>query len=129
MIMLVCDVLKILYVCKFLFCRARHSTDDDKKANSQKFKDTSYIELALRVLGLMCDGQYRPLQNYLRQQPDNIKNINLVSETCIFLSSFYVDVTNDNIELINTALKTLIEMSVVSCLFLPCDFIMEYTYM
>ena len=77
----------------------------------------------------MCDGQYRPLQNYLRQQPDNIKNINLVSETCIFLSSFYIDVTSDNIVLINTVLKTLIEMSVVSLsLFLLCDFIMEYTY-
>ena len=62
----------------------------------------------------MCDGQYRPMQNYLREQPDNIKTINLVSETCTFLSSFYVDITNDNIVLINSVLQTLIEMSVVS---------------
>jgi len=88
--------------------------DDNDKASSLKFKDTSYIELALRVLGLMCDGQYRPMQNYLREQPDNIKTINLVSETCIFLSSFYVDVTKDNIKLITSILQTLIEMSVVS---------------
>ena len=62
----------------------------------------------------MCDGQYRPMQNYLREQPDNIKTINLVSETCTFLSSFYVEVTKDNIALITTVLHTLIEISVVS---------------
>ena len=70
--------------------------------------------MALRVLGLMCDGQYRPLQNYLREQPDNIKTINLVSETCTFLSSFYVNITEDNMVLIKSVLQTLIEMSVVS---------------
>jgi len=84
------------------------------KASSLKFRDTSYIELALRVLGLMCDGQYQPMQNYLREQPDNIKTINLVSEVCIFLQSFYVDATKDNIVLINQVIQTLIEMSVVS---------------
>ena len=84
------------------------------KAGSLKFRDTSYIELALRVLGLMCDGQYRPMQSYLREQPDNIKTINLVTEVCVFLQSFYVDVTKDNIVLINQVIQTLIEMSVVS---------------
>ena len=88
--------------------------DDGNKASSLKFKDTSYVELALRVLGLMCDGQYRLMQNYLREQPDNIKTINLVSETCTFLSAFYVEVTKDNIVLITSILKTLTEMSVVS---------------
>ena len=84
------------------------------RASSLTFKDTSYIELVLRVLGLMCDGQYRLMQNYLREQPDNIKTINLVSEICIFLQSFYVDATKDNIVLINQVIQTLIEMSVVS---------------
>ena len=69
--------------------------------------------MAVNVLGLMCDGQYRPMQNYLREQPDNIKSVNLVSETCAFISSFCVDITRDNIKLINSALQTLIEMSVV----------------
>ena len=84
------------------------------KANSLKFRDTSHIELALRVLGLMCDGQYRPIQNYLREQPDNIKTINLLSEICVFLQSFYVDASKDNIALINQIIQTLTEMSVVS---------------
>ena len=62
----------------------------------------------------MCDGQYQPMQNYLREQPDNIKTINLVSEVCTFLQSFYVDAKKDNIFLINQVFKTLIELSVVS---------------
>ena len=99
---------------QFLFKEDKTSSKDGKKTDSLKFKDTSYIDLALRVLGLMCDCQYRPMQNYLREQPDNIKTINLVSEICMFLSSFYVDVTKDNIELVTRVLQTMIEMSVVS---------------
>ena len=85
-----------------------------EKANSFKIRDASYIALALRVLGLMCDNQNRQMQNYLREQPDNIKTINLVSEICIFLQSFYVDATKDNIDLINQAIQTLIETCLVS---------------
>ena len=62
----------------------------------------------------MCDGQYRLMQNFLREQPNNIKCINLVSETCTFLLSFSVDITEDNVMLITTALQTVIEMSAVS---------------
>ena len=54
------------------------------------------------------------MQNYLRDQPDNFNNINLVAEICIFLQSFYVDATKENISLINQAIQTLIEMSLVS---------------
>ena len=90
-----------------------HDIENGEKASLLEFKDTSCIKLALQFLGLMCDGQYRPLQNYLREQPDNIKTINLVSETCTFFSLFYVDITKENIDLINQAIQTLIEMSVV----------------
>ena len=62
----------------------------------------------------MCDGQNQVMQNYLREQPDNIKTINLVSEICTFLQSFYVDATKDNISLINQVIQTLIEISIVS---------------
>ena len=86
----------------------------NSKASSLKFRDTSHIELALRVLGLLCDDQNRLMQDYLRTQTDNIKNINLVSEICIFLQSFYVDATKDNISVINQVMQTLIEISLVS---------------
>jgi len=75
------------------------------------------MKTTLRFLGYLCDGQNRTMQNYFREQCDNIKTINLVSETCIFLQSFYVDVvTKENIELITEALNTIIEMCVVRAL-------------
>ncbi len=35
--------------------------------------DNTWTTLVLEVVGLMCDGQHRTLQNYLRDQPDNFK--------------------------------------------------------
>ncbi len=35
--------------------------------------DKTWTTLVLEVVGLMCDGQHRTLQNYLRDQPDNFK--------------------------------------------------------
>ena len=77
------------------------------------------METTLRFLGYLCDSQNRTMQNYFREQRDNIKTINLVSETCVFLQSFYVDVvTKENIELITESLNTIIEMCVVRALLL-----------
>ena len=100
----------MLYCCIYVQEPVKFSS----KVSSLKFRDTSYIVLALRVLGLMCDNHNRQMQNYLREQPDNIKTINLVAEICIFLQSFYVDATKDNICLINQVIQTLIEISLVS---------------
>ena len=93
------------------------------KLASLKSRDTSHIKLTLKFLGLLCDGQNRTMQNYFREQPDNIETINLVSETCIFLQSFYVEVTDleENIDLINELLQTLIEMCVVRCSYLSVN--------
>ena len=65
-----------------------------------KFQDSAHIKLALKVssreallggchgnlqvLGLMCDGQFRLMQNYLREQKDNICTINIVGEVALF---------------------------------------------
>ena len=43
---------------------------DDTKSLVQP--DTS-ITLVLEVIGLMCDGQRRSMQDYLREQPDNFR--------------------------------------------------------
>ena len=43
---------------------------DDTKSLVQP--DTS-ITLVLEVIGLMCDGQRRSMQDYLREQPDNLR--------------------------------------------------------
>ena len=55
-----------------------------------------------------------PSQNYLRVQPDNINNVNLVAEVAYFLQHFYSDINKDNIELVNRIIQTLVEMCVVS---------------
>ena len=92
-----------------------HITDDDIELyNFLKFKDASLFDVVVRVLGLLCDNQYQPMQNYLQQQPGKIKSILLVSETCTLLKSLCGDITIHNINLINSVLQTLLEMSVVS---------------
>ncbi|KAJ3126150.1 hypothetical protein HK098_007861 [Nowakowskiella sp. JEL0407] len=42
------------------------------------------VILQLRVLQLVCEGHFSDFQNYLREQPDNIKSFNLVSD-CVDL--------------------------------------------
>ncbi|KAL3848190.1 hypothetical protein ACJMK2_019064, partial [Sinanodonta woodiana] len=76
-----------------------------------EFKDEGYIELVLRILGLMCDNQYRGLQDYLREQPDNIKSVNLVSETTRFLSILYSSVNDKSVDLIIQLFDTLVEFT------------------
>ena len=68
--------------------------------------------MTLQVLGLMCDGQYRFMQNYLREQRDNIHTVNLVGEVALFIEHFYHDINEETVELVHLILQTLIEMCV-----------------
>ena len=76
------------------------------------FEDSSHVKLALQVLGLMCDGQCRHMQNYLREQRDNIHSINLVGDVALFIQHFYHDISVETVELVHLILQTLIEMCV-----------------
>ena len=76
------------------------------------FKDSFHVRLALQVMGLMCDGQYRLMQNYLREQRDNIHTIDLVGGVASFLQHFYHDINEETVELVHLILQTLIEMCV-----------------
>ena len=76
------------------------------------FKDSFHVRLALQVMGLMCDGQYRLMQNYLREQRDNIHTIDLVGGVASFLQHFYQDINEETVELVHLMLQTLIEMCV-----------------
>ena len=76
------------------------------------FSESSRVKLALQVLGLMCDGQYWVMQNYLREQRDNIHTVNLVGEVASFLQHFYHDINEETVELVHLILQTLIEMCV-----------------
>ena len=77
-----------------------------------KFKDTHHVKLALRVLGLMCDGQYRLMQNYLREQKDNLASVNVVGEVALFIQHFSHDINSETMDLVHLILQTLIEMCV-----------------
>ena len=70
------------------------------------------MKLALKVLGLMCDGQYRLMQNYLREQRDNIVTINVVAEVSLFLQHFCTNINAHTMDLVHLILQTLIEMCV-----------------
>ena len=59
---------------------------------------------------------YLLFQNYLREQPENFNNVNLVAEVAHFLLHFYSDVNEGNIELVNRIMQTLVELCVVSCM-------------
>ena len=53
------------------------------------FYDLSRICTHLtKSLGLMCDGQCREMQNYLREQSGDIENVNMVEEIASFVYEF-----------------------------------------
>ena len=45
------------------------------------FKDSAYLELVLKMLQQMCEGHNNKMQNYLREQPDNLSTIDLVTQS------------------------------------------------
>lgn len=60
----------------------------------------------------MCDGQFRLMQNYLREQKDNILTINLVGEVALFAQVYtnsLCEVCNNLSYLIRTSIQTLIK--------------------
>lgn len=83
-------------------------------ASVVQFQDLKHIELALKVLGLMCDGQYLEMQNYLREQRQSINSINMVGEVTTFLQQIFQGqhINPETLDVVNQLLQTLIEMSV-----------------
>ena len=67
------------------------------------------IQVSFRLMGLMCDGQQKFLQDYFREQPDNPENINMVIKTVDFLKIFYTDINQDNIQLVEEVFRSLTE--------------------
>jgi len=82
---------------------------EKEMSSDLEFEDDGYIELVLRILGLMCDNQYQDLQDYLREQPDNIKSCNLVAETTRFLDILYSNIDDKSMALTTQLFDTLVE--------------------
>jgi hypothetical protein len=64
-------------------------------------RDRSNIELVLKVLQMMCEGHNRDLQEYLREQPDNIRSIDLVTLTVELLHVVAEKINGDTIHQID----------------------------
>lgn len=54
------------------------------------------------------------LQDYLREQPDNMKSFNIVAETAQFINLVYSNINQQNIPLVTQLFETLNEFTVVS---------------
>ncbi|XP_041375271.1 inositol 1,4,5-trisphosphate receptor type 1-like [Gigantopelta aegis] len=74
-----------------------------------EYKDDGYIELVLKLMARICDGQHQGLQDYLREQPDNVKSFNIVGETAQFLNVVYTTINNKTIDLVIQLFNTLNE--------------------
>ncbi|BFZ12930.1 hypothetical protein BsWGS_15969 [Bradybaena similaris] len=82
---------------------------DEGVKDMLEYKDEGYIELVLKLLARVCDGQHCGLQNYLREQPDNVKSFNIVGETAQFLNVVYTTINSTTIDLVIQLFSTLNE--------------------
>ena len=55
----------------------------------------------------MCDGQYRLMQNYLREQRDNLQMVNVVGEVALFLQNFHNDINKETMDLVHLILQVI----------------------
>ncbi|XP_074650375.1 inositol 1,4,5-trisphosphate-gated calcium channel ITPR3-like [Tubulanus polymorphus] len=90
---------------------AAASSNQPKPEDDQdlQYRDDGYIQLVLKVLARICDGQFTPMQDYLREQPDNIKSFNLIAETVQYMCQVYANINPSTIDLINQLLESLNE--------------------
>ncbi len=87
-------------------------TDDSEEADGfLEYKDAGYAHIVLKLLAQLCDGQNSHTQNYLREQKDNVKSINVVAETARLLQHLYSGICKENIGLTTQLFDTLIEIS------------------
>ena len=90
---------------------AKSAVNEDLRQQSDAdFKDTGHLNLVLKVLAGLCDGQNTDIQNYLRDQYDNLKNIDIVGESANFMSLLYSSVNSSSIGLVTQLMDSLIEM-------------------
>ena len=79
-----------------------------------QYYNLNNITLICEVLGLMCDGQFREMQNYLREQSEDSHSINMVREIASFLYEFSKNhiYSLDTLQVFNQLVQALIEFCV-----------------
>ncbi|VDI71716.1 Hypothetical predicted protein [Mytilus galloprovincialis] len=76
-----------------------------------EYRHDGYIELVLKVMARMCDGQNHDLQDYLREQPDNVKSFNIIAEVTRFLNVVYSNINFKSIDLVIQLFNTMNEFT------------------
>ncbi|PVD20342.1 hypothetical protein C0Q70_18496 [Pomacea canaliculata] len=76
-----------------------------------EYRNDGYIELVLKVMARMCDGQNKLLQDYLREQPDNVKSFDIIAEVTRFLNVVYSNINGKNIDLVIQLFETMNEFT------------------
>lgn len=91
----------------------QHGDIQDKASlSSIEFHDRKRASLIMEVISHMCDGQYKPMQDYLRDQTNSIRSVNIVEEIMVFISEYSKKhlITSDTISLLDKCLQALIEL-------------------
>uniref|UniRef100_A0A1I8H486 MIR domain-containing protein n=1 Tax=Macrostomum lignano TaxID=282301 RepID=A0A1I8H486_9PLAT len=68
-------------------------------------------ECTMKIMSQMCDGQFKPLQNYLRVQEDNYTSFNVLNNLASVVHLIYANVDCENIDLLVAMLDTLNEVA------------------
>eukprot|EP01063_Lacrimia_lanifica_P013401 TRINITY_DN2003_c2_g3_i1.p1 TRINITY_DN2003_c2_g3~~TRINITY_DN2003_c2_g3_i1.p1 ORF type:complete len:3278 (+),score=1090.44 TRINITY_DN2003_c2_g3_i1:148-9834(+) len=66
---------------------ADDASDDEEDYEQHQARALLYSKEVMRYLQLFCEGHYTPLQNYMRDQGDNVNTYNLVAESLNFLEA------------------------------------------
>ncbi|KAL4233980.1 hypothetical protein ACF0H5_005635 [Mactra antiquata] len=85
--------------------------EEEEGDNAQELRNDGYIELVLKVMARMCDGQNHTLQDYLREQPDNVKSFNIIGEVTQFLNVIYSNIKAKSIDLVIQLFDTMTEFT------------------
>jgi hypothetical protein len=69
------------------------------------------IDLVLKILQNLCEGHNKKLQDYLRHQPDNMRSVDLVTETLHYAKELAREIDADNVALMTQVMVTLVEFA------------------
>jgi len=99
-----------------LATRTRLAAERATTSGKAKEKMLTYVTSILRVLQLLCEGHHLQMQNYVRNQNDNLYSFNMVTEVVTFLRAVVSSKPDDSlVEVATQALNTLTEVCQGPC--------------
>jgi len=78
--------------------------------NEKDFPTRAFVHQILTFLRLLCEGHNQKLQNFFRDQPESLFDIDIVSEVVKLTLALEPDLDTENIEQLNLCLELLTEL-------------------